>query len=207
MRPGRSRATGRLLLSLCLVGAASVGCSGSEDGSVDQPTQSQQVEPTGNGGPSLAPLRSRSPRPTVTSTTHEGVRLDVNRVTSDGEGFTVVYWTLTNVGDNTLDFREYFRDIRVRYGDMAYFQDQYPWYLTEYLLAEVIVPSTGKLYPPITDRDANCLCGSWSTQEISEELPAGEGIRAYSAYYLPSDVQRIDFRVSGFDRIEDIPLQ
>lgn len=205
--PGRSRAAGRLVLSLCLVVAAAVACSGNEDGSAAQPTKGHEAEPTGNSSPSLAPPRSRSPPPTVTSTTHEGFRLDVNRVTSDGEGFTVVHWTLTNVRDDAVGFREYFQDIEVRYGDMAYFQDQYPWYLTESLLAEVIVPSTRKLYPPVTDEHANCLCGSWPTMAGPEELPPGDSIRAYTAYYLPSDVQRIDFRVPGFERIEDIPLQ
>lgn len=203
MRPSRSRGA---LLGLCLAGVVAGGCSGSGDDSAAQPTKGEQAKSTQSASPSLEPPRSRSPRPTVTRTTNEGVRLDVNRATSDEEGFTVVYWTLTNVGNNALRFREYFGDIHVRYGDMAYFQDQYPWYLTESLLAEVIVPSTGKLYPPVTDRDANCLCGTWPKHLTSEELPPGESIRAYSAYYLPSDVQRIDFRVPGFERVEGIPL-
>lgn len=207
MRLEESRASLRLFLGLCLVATITVGCSGNESGSTASPTDGEQVKSSASGGQSLEPPRSRSPQPSVTTTTNEGLQLVVNRATSDNDGFTVVHWTLTNVGDDALGFREHFQDIEVRYGDMAYFQDQYPWYLTESLLAEVIVPSTGKLYPPVTDEDANCLCGSWPTMAGPEELPPGESIRAYSAYYLPSDVQQIDLRVPGFERVEGIPLQ
>lgn len=209
MRPTRSRAAGRLLLSVCLLGAAVVGCSGQEDDSPAQSPQDSQAHPTGEAEASPAPLASRSPRPTATSLRNEEARLDVNRATIDDDGFTVVHWTLTNRSDAPLDFDEYFRDIRVRYTNLAFFNEEYeyPWYLNWTLLAEAIVPSTGKRYSPVTDADANCLCGEWPTRTGSvEELPSGESIRSYSTYYLPHDTQQIDFRIPGF-RAESIPLQ
>lgn len=166
-------------------------------------------QPTASATPSdtLAPKRSRPSRPSLaTITAGGGVQLEVNRAVSGDDGFTVVFWTLSNTSNSEIDLSEFFYQIEVEYGNMSYFQDQYPWYLSDSMLIEVVLPDEDEWYPPITDTGSECLCGVLANDLSS--LPPGESIETYSTYYLPPGTKNIAIDFPGTDKlVKDISIE
>lgn len=199
LQPG----TGLCVLLAVIVSTA--GCSGGGNQTDDSPTgdaSTQQTASPGSGKTStLAPMRSRPPRDALASAEGDGVRAEVNKVVANDVGFVVVYWTLINTGENELSVHELFG--KRNYSGAAYFSEQFPWYLTDNMEGVEVVLSEER-YLPITDPGSNCVC-STTTLDVAF-LPSGKSIEAYSAYYLPRDVESVSVSFPGLDLMEDIPV-
>lgn len=183
------------------------GCSGdNQQSDAHQPSNdANQSTSSAKGSSSPAPERTRPSRATLANGTAQGQQVEVNRVLSDSTGFTIVYWTLTNEGDGSLYLRDFFDERH--YGTLAYFQDQYPWYLGPDMKGvEVVLQEQGQRYLPITDSDSNCLCSS--SVRGNYDLAPGESVYGYSAYYIPSGVEEIAVSFPGADElIREIPVE
>lgn len=181
------------------------GCSGDggqpgqppTDGARDQRTEGSGTDRT---SPSLAPMRSRPPQDTLASNEGNDFRAEVNRVESERNGFVTVYWTLTNISDERQSVQEYLG--QRKYGGVAYFSEQFPWYRQSDVDGVEIVQD-GKRYLSVTDSSSNCVC-STSTLGGAGFLPSGESLEAYSSYYLPEDVESVSVSFPDIDPMEDI---
>lgn len=192
-RTGKARI---LLGALALLGVA--GCSGG-DSSTGQGSENGQNSPRA-ATPRTA---SSSPPPVITtakSTSGTNLKVEINRLSADSSGFTVLRWTLTNTGGERFQPAE-------RYGTTRYTDRAIGgWYDGEAAPGvELVSKQEGQRYFSLVDADGTCLCARITTER--HFMAPEESATFFNTYYLPPELQRVTVEIPGFEPIQDVPIE
>lgn len=62
-------------------------------------------------------------------------------------------------------------------------------------------------YLTIMDSEDDCLCPRGTgSNDIPDEIPAGESVPVWSSYWVPDNVSTVTVEIPGFDPIKDVPI-
>lgn len=187
------------LVALFLVAGCSNGSStdhGAVNRSSDAPNMSEaETNQRSTHRPSIAPTRTRPNWDAVAKTSWNGLQVEVNRVVSDSNGFTAVYWSFINKRDEAFYIGDIFQR-KVR-----------GWYMADYLSSiKIVSQSTGRKYFPLSDPELDCVCTKLGGAEFSD-VPSGGRLQGYTTYYIPPEVNTVSIKFPKFDLLENIEVQ